>query len=88
MFEHWKATHEHPKSQLDIKREKVIRFALKAYTPEQLCLAITGYRKSAYHMGDNERKVKYDDIELFLRDAKHIDAGLKFAETEEQPKWQ
>jgi hypothetical protein len=30
-------------------------------------------------MGQNDRGTVYDSIELLLRDAKHIDAGLAFA---------
>lgn len=88
VFDHWKQTHNHPQSKLDAKRTKVIRVALTQYTPEQLCLAISGYRNSPHHMGQNDRKTVYDDIELFLRDGKHIDAGLKFAEQGNQQKWQ
>lgn len=80
VFEHWKQIHDHPKSQLDDKRVKLIRVALKSYSAEQLCQAIDGYKNSPHHMGQNDRKTVYDDIELFLRDAKHIDAGLKFAD--------
>jgi hypothetical protein len=29
-------------------------------------------------MGINDRNTVYDSIELFLKDAKHIDAGLRF----------
>lgn len=88
VFDHWKATHDHPRSQLDVKRTKVIRLALKVYTPEQLCLAISGYKNSAYHMGQNDSHKKFDDIELFLRDAKRIDAGLEYAEKGQEQKWQ
>lgn len=80
VFDHWRRVHDHPKSPLDDKRIKLIRVALKAYTAEQLCQAIDGYKNSPHHMGQNDRKTVYDDIELFLRDAKHIDAGLKFAD--------
>lgn len=80
VFDHWRETHNHPQSKLDPKRQKVIRLALQAYSAEQLCRCIEGYKLSPHHMGKNERQTVYDDIELFLRDAKHIDAGLKFAD--------
>jgi hypothetical protein len=70
--------HNHPRSQLDEKRRKVIRHALKRYSEADLCMAISGYLNSPHHMGENDRNAVYDDIELLLRDAKHIDAGLKF----------
>lgn len=81
VFDHWKQTHNHPQSKLDEKRLKLIRVALSSYTPEQLCAAISGYKHSPHHMGKNENKTVYDDISLFLRDAQHIDAGLKFTST-------
>lgn len=78
VFEHWKATHNHPRAQLDPKRRKVIVHALKTYAEADLCQAISGYLNSPHHMGENERNTRYDDLELFLRDAKHIDAGLRY----------
>lgn len=79
VFDHWRQEHNRQKSQLDAKRQKLIRVALAAYSPEQLCTSITGYKFSEFHNGKNENKTKYTDIELFLRDAKHIDAGIEFA---------
>jgi hypothetical protein len=78
VFEHWRSAHNHPRSQLDAKRRKAISAALKSYSVADLCQTITGYLNSAWHMGQNEKDTKFDDVELFLRDAKHIDAGLKF----------
>lgn len=80
VFDHWRQIHNHPQSALGEKRVKVIRVALRSYSAEQLCKAIEGYKKSPHHMGQNDRKTVYDDIELFLRDEKHIDAGLKLAD--------
>jgi hypothetical protein len=79
VFDHWKTVHAHPKAKLDDKRKRLIRGALKHYSADDLCRCITGYKRSPHHMGQNERKTVYDDIETFLRDAKHIDAGLKYA---------
>jgi hypothetical protein len=58
--------------------------ALKTYSADDLKTAISGYKNSPHHMGQNENKTVYDDIELFLRDAKRIDAGMKLA-TKAQP---
>jgi hypothetical protein len=79
VFDHWRVTHRHPKSSLDAKRRKLIRDRLKQYTEADLCLCITGYQNSPHHMGQNDRATVYDDLEIFLRDAKHVDAGIKFA---------
>jgi hypothetical protein len=78
VFDHWREEHNHPKAKLDDKRRKVIRAALKNYPEGDLLQAISGYRQSAYHMGQNETKTKYNDIETMLRDAKHVDMGLAF----------
>lgn len=79
VFEHWRLEHKHPKAVLDPKRRRVIEAALKAHDEATLCASITGYRNSPHHMGENQARTVYDDIELFLRDAKHIEAGLRFA---------
>lgn len=78
VFECWKGIHGHPKARLDDKRRRLIRKALASYTVDDLCACISGYKNSPHHMGQNDRSTVYDDIEIFLRDAKHIDAGIKF----------
>ena len=80
VFDHWRHTWQKPKAKLDPKRTKVIRSALKTYPPEILCESIEGYRKSEFHMGKNDTRTVYDDIEIMLRDAKHIERGLQFAQ--------
>lgn len=78
VFDHWRKVHRHPQSKLDAKRRKVIRDALRLYSAADLCLAISGYLNSPFHMGQNDRATVYDDIALMLRSAKEIDAGLRF----------
>jgi hypothetical protein len=78
VFAHWQRTWDKPKSKLDPKRKAAILKALKTYDVKTLCDSISGYRNSKHHRGDNERNTVYDDVELFLRDAKHIDAGISF----------
>jgi hypothetical protein len=79
VFDHWRVTHRHPKASLDDKRRRLIRARLKDYAEADLCLCITGYLNSPHHMGQNDRSTVYDDLEIFLRDSKHVDAGIKFA---------
>jgi hypothetical protein len=70
-----------PRARLDDKRRGLIRRALEVpYTCEELVQAIIGYTFSPFHMGDNDKKKRWDDIELLLRDAQHIDAGLALYE--------
>lgn len=79
VFQHWKSIHRHPKASLDKKRRKVIEQALKHYSEADLCQSITGYLNSPHHRGENTTNTVYDSLELLLRDAAHIDAGLKFS---------
>lgn len=87
VFDHWKTEHNHPKAQLDDKRLKAIRVALKSYSADQLCQSISGYKNSPHHMGQNQTKTVYDSIELFLRDAEHIDRGLKLVQQPAKQDW-
>ena len=78
VFEHWRTTWNHPRAALDAKRAKLIRERLKHYDAATLCQAITGYTHSPHHCGRNDRNTVYDDLGLLLRDAAHVDAGLRF----------
>ena len=42
--------------------------------------AIRGVTYSSWHMGHNPQGKKYDDIELILRDEKHIEMFLELAD--------
>lgn len=79
VFHHWQQVHAHPDSRLSDGRSKLIAKALKDYTVDQLCESISGYKLSPFHMGQNDRGTVYDSIELMLRDAQKIDAGIGFA---------
>jgi hypothetical protein len=78
VFAHWRTTWNHPRGALDVKRRKLIRERLKQYDVATLCQAITGYTHSPHHCGRNDRNTVYDDLGLLLRDAAHVDAGLRF----------
>ena len=80
VFVHWRTVHEHPRAQLDAKRRKLILTRLKSYSEADLCQAISGYKHSPYHMGVNPNGTVYDSLELMLRDAEHVDKGLKLYE--------
>lgn len=78
VFTHWATEYGKPRAKLDAKRRRAIGNALKAYTVDDLLKSVSGYKNSPHHMGQNDRRTVYDDIELMLRDAKHVDAGLNF----------
>lgn len=80
VFRHWQTTHGHDRAVLNASRRRLIRTALADFSPADLCRSISGYLNSPHHMGQNERATRYDAIEVFLRDAKHIEAGLRFAD--------
>jgi hypothetical protein len=73
IFAFWKKVMSSPKSALDAKRRKLIETALKSYQPADVCKAIRGCSKSPFNMGKNDRKTKYNGLNLILRDAEHID---------------
>lgn len=73
VFEHWQAVFGKPKAQLDKKREARIRWALERYSLDDVYAAIEGCKRSPHHMGQNDRGTAYNDLDVILRDAKHIE---------------
>lgn len=82
LFQYWQKVLEHPRAKLDNKRKRKIEAALRlGYAMDELKQAIDGCTKDPFSMGQNERGQKFDDIELILRDASHIDKFIRFATT-------
>mgnify|MGYP003575867748 CR=1 FL=1 len=81
VFAYWQKVMDSPRSQLDDKRRKAIKGALKLYEPRQVCEAILGCTKSDFHMarGEYAGRNKYIGIDLILRDADHIDKFIDLA---------
>ena len=79
VFEHWRVTLNHPKAKPTAERKRLIAKQLKVYPREDLQRAIDGCSKSPHHMGQNDRNMRYDDLELILRDAKHIEQFMGLA---------
>lgn len=79
VFAYWQKVMDTPRSQLDDKRAKAIKVALKLYEPRQVCEAILGCSRSAWHMGQNDRGEKYNGLNLILRSADHIDKFIEMA---------
>lgn len=78
VFEHWRSTlGKTTAAKLDPKRRKRIEWALKAYGLETVKRCIDGYATSPWHRGTDPKSTRpYDDLELWLRDAAHVEAGL------------
>jgi uncharacterized protein YdaU (DUF1376 family) len=81
VFGHWQTVHGKARAKLDDKRKRLIRAALKIHSADDLCRCISGYKRSPFHQGKNDRGVVYDDIGLMLRDAKQIEQGIAHSET-------
>jgi len=77
VFDHWVTVHRTgrpgPRPVLSAKRRAKITQAITDYGVDTCRDAISGCALSGWHMGDNPRRRRYDDIELILRDAAHIE---------------
>jgi hypothetical protein len=62
------------------KRRRKIEKAIELYGLDACKDAIRGATYSSWHMGHNPQGKKYDDIELILRDEKHIEMFLELAD--------
>lgn len=61
------------RAHLSTARRRLISAALAAYPRDDVVAAVRGWRWSRHHCGQNDRGTVYNDIELLLRDAKHIE---------------
>ncbi|BAO04714.1 putative replication protein [Ralstonia phage RSK1] len=87
IFAYWQRVMESPRSQLDVKRRRTIRAALKmGYSPHDLCRAIRGCSLTPHNMGQNDRGQKYNGIDLIFRSADQIDRFI--ANDSAPPKYQ
>lgn len=55
------------------RKEKINARLAEGYTPIQLCAAIDGCRASAFHMGDNRHRRRYDSLDLILRNGEKVE---------------
>lgn len=84
VFSYWQTQRGHERAKLDDKRKKAIKARLKdGYTVGDLCLAVDGISKSSYHMGQNDSRSVYDDIELICRTAVNVDKFVKLADPQQ-----
>ena len=79
VFDAWREHLNHPNAKLDEKRKKVISARLKDFTADELCLVPAGAKMSAFHMGANDRRRKYDSIPLLFRDADQVEHFISLA---------
>ena len=73
-FNHWQIIHDYKRARLDEKRRKLIQDRLKdGYSLQDLADAVSGAFLSPFHMGENDRSKRFNDLGLILRDAAHVD---------------
>lgn len=81
VFAAWVTSTGRSRTVLDSKRRAKVRDRLReGFTVEDLCLAVTGWQASPHHRGENERSTVYNDFELILRDAAHVERFIEFAQ--------
>ncbi len=76
VFDHWRIAMKSPRSRMDDKRKRLIAGALKNYSPDDLMQAIDGCAASPFHMGQNDRKEKYNGLDLIFRNADKIEGFM------------
>lgn len=74
VFDAWKlSTHRNGSTNLSPKRRRLIAQALRDYSLADVLDAVRGWSKSPFHAGQNEQHKVYNDLELVLRDAQHVE---------------
>ncbi len=73
VFLEWQHSTGKRRANLDGKRRRIITSALKDYPLEDVLAAVKGWKHSPHHRGENERRTVYNDLDLLLRDSKHIE---------------
>lgn len=80
VFAAWiESTHRTARTVLSPKRRRLIKLALDAYPIEDVLDAVRGWQFSEFHAGQNPGHKVFDDIELILRDAEHVERFRDFA---------
>lgn len=78
VFDVWRiASGRSDQTQLSDKRAKLIKQALSRYDMQTVLDAVTGWRYSPHHRGENDRNTVYNEIELLLRNEGYVE---KFAD--------
>jgi uncharacterized protein YdaU (DUF1376 family) len=85
VFEHWQKVFSHPKAILDGKRRRLIESRLQQFSAEDLRSSIDGYKLSPFHQGENKDGKIFDGLDLILRDAQHVEEGLRFLRNPPRP---
>ena len=87
VFAHYRTYHPRAADLLSTSKEwRLIGARLReGSSVEALKRAIDGYHVSPFHMGQNDRQQKYLGLDLIMRDATHVLAGIEFSESGPPP---
>lgn len=86
VFDYWRSTMRSKRAMLDEKRKRLIGSMLdNGYSPEDLCKAIEGCSKSSFHMGMNDKGMKYNGLDLIMRSAEHVDKFIGYCANPPRP---
>ncbi|MDQ3748020.1 MAG: hypothetical protein M3367_03230 [Acidobacteriota bacterium] len=82
VFSFWQEELNHTQAKFTNERKRKVVARLKEkYTVEQLKEAISGCKKSAFHQGQNDSGVKYDDLELICRKGSQVEKFISIYQT-------
>ena len=79
VWQHWKTVMQSDRAVLDDKRKLDIAAAIHDYGIEGCTKAIDGCVSSAWHMGANPQRKKYNGISLIFRDAEKTEGFMQRA---------
>lgn len=78
IFDYWKKVMNSPNAIYDSQRNRQIQNALSiGFSPQQLCQAIKGCSVTPFNMGENDRGVKYNGLEVILKNAEQIERLIR-----------
>lgn len=81
LWKHWVDVMGSPRSVLDTNRRGRLVWALSMFSLETCKRAIDGCKSSAFHMGENDRKARYNGIGLIFRNAEQVERFVELADT-------
>jgi hypothetical protein len=73
VFDAWRESTGKHRAQLDDKRLRKIKAALRTYPLPDVLDAVRGWANSPHHRGENDQGTVYNELTLLLRDAEHIE---------------
>jgi hypothetical protein len=79
VFQHWQQEWGHAKAMLDPKRRRLIDARLKNFSVQQLRDAISGFKNSPWHTGEDPKGngTVYDGLQTLLRDTAQVEEGMR-----------